>query len=111
MTLLYENSVLFNESTITERKDIMHVEVRSSSGVSLVPLETVLLSDRKVFLEDMGELWVEHNLSDKILFGSGSPRIRPVRSRRGLDSLGFSEETRERIYYRNARRFLGSKEY
>ena len=26
---------------------------------------------RKVFLEDMGELWVEHNLSDKILFGSG----------------------------------------
>jgi predicted TIM-barrel fold metal-dependent hydrolase len=54
---------------------------------------------------------VEHNLSDKILFGSGSPRIRPVRSRRGLDSLGFSEETRERIYYRNARRFLGAKEY
>ena len=65
---------------------------------------------RKVFLEDMGELWVEHNLSEKILFGSGSPRIRPVRSKRGLDSIGFSEEILEKIYYGNAKRFLGSKE-
>ena len=65
---------------------------------------------RKVFREDMGELWVEHNLSEKIIFGSGSPRIRPVRSKRGLDSLGFSEETRKKIYYGNAMRFLGSKE-
>ena len=35
---------------------------------------------RKVFTEDMGKLWVEHNIADKIMFGSGSPRIRPVRS-------------------------------
>lgn len=43
----------------------------------------------------------------KIMFGSGSPRIRPVRSKRGLDSLGFSEETLEKIYAENAERFLG----
>ena len=61
----------------------------------------------KVFKEDMGELWVEHNISDKIMFGSDSPRIRPVRSKRGLDSLNFTEETREKINYRNALRFLG----
>ena len=61
----------------------------------------------KVFKEDMGELWVEHNISRKIMFGSGSPRIRPVRCKRGLDSLGFSSETLENIYYKNALRFLG----
>ena len=62
---------------------------------------------KKVFTEDMGALWVEHNIADKIMFGSGSPRIRPVRSKRGLDSLGFSEETLEKIYAENAERFLG----
>ena len=64
---------------------------------------------RKVFTEDMGKLWVEHNIADKIMFGSGSPRIRPVRSFRGLDSLGFSEKVKEKIYYRNALRFLRSE--
>ena len=62
---------------------------------------------KKVFTEDMGALWVEHNIADKIMFGSGSPRIRPVRSKIGLDSLGFSEETLEKIYAENAERFLG----
>lgn len=61
----------------------------------------------KVFLEDMGKFWVEHNIADKIMFGSDSPRIRPVRSKRGLDSLGFSRETQEKIYYKNALKFLG----
>lgn len=60
----------------------------------------------KVFLEDMGPLWVEHNLSEQLMFGSGTPRIRPVRSKSGLDSLGFSSETMRNICYRNALRFL-----
>lgn len=60
----------------------------------------------KVFLEDMGLLWVEHNIADQIMFGSDSPRIRPVRSKRGLDSLEFSLETMEKICWRNALRFL-----
>lgn len=64
----------------------------------------------KVFREDMGALWVEHNISDKIMFGSDSPRIRPVRSKRGLDSLGFSKETMDKICYKNAYRFLGVEE-
>lgn len=61
---------------------------------------------RKVFTEDMGRLWVENNISDKIMFGSGSPRIRPVRSFRGFDSIGFSEKVKEKIYYKNALRFM-----
>lgn len=61
---------------------------------------------RKVFREDMGEYWVEHNLADQLMFGSDSPRIRPVRSMRGLESLRFSRETMEKICFRNALRFL-----
>lgn len=64
----------------------------------------------KVFREDMGQLWVEHNLGDQLMFGSGSPRIRPVRSKRGLDSLNFSSETMDNICYRNALRFLNREE-
>lgn len=64
---------------------------------------------RKVFLEDMGEFWVEHNIGDKIMFGSGSPRIRPVRSFRGLKSLGLTEPVMEKICWENACRFLGEE--
>lgn len=64
----------------------------------------------KVFREDMGTLWVEHNISDKIMFGSDSPRIRPVRAKRGLNGLGFSTGTMEKIEYKNALRFLGLSE-
>ena len=60
----------------------------------------------KVFLEDMGQYWVEHNIADQVMFGSDSPRIRPVRSKRGLDSLNFSKETMEKICWKNALRFL-----
>ena len=43
----------------------------------------------KVFKQDMGEYWLDHNLADKVMFGSDSPRIRPVRSKRdeGKDLL------------------------
>lgn len=60
----------------------------------------------KVFLEDMGQYWVEHNIADQVMFGSDSPRIRPVRSKRGLDSLNFSKDTMEKICWKNALRFL-----
>lgn len=65
---------------------------------------------KKVFTEDMGALWVEHNIADKIMFGSGSPRIRPVRSKRGLDSLGFSEETLEKYMQKMQSGFLEGSE-
>ena len=61
----------------------------------------------KVFKQDMGEYWLDHNLADKVMFGSDSPRIRPVRSKRGLDSVEMLPETREKIYWKNAMRFFG----
>lgn len=65
---------------------------------------------QKVFQKDMGETWLEHNLADKVMFGSDSPRIRPVRSKRGMDALPLSKEAREKIYWKNARRFLGMED-
>jgi predicted TIM-barrel fold metal-dependent hydrolase len=64
----------------------------------------------KVFRQDMGRYWLEHNFADKVMFGSGSPRIRPVRSKRGLDALEMDDITRQKIYYKNAMKFLGLKE-
>jgi len=64
----------------------------------------------KVFKEDMGAYWVEHNLADKIMFGSDSPRIRPARSKKGLDALGLSADVLEKVYYKNALKFLGQEE-
>lgn len=61
----------------------------------------------KVFREDMGEYWLEHNIADQVMFGSGSPRLRPVRAVRGLDSIGMDPETREKVYWRNAVKFFG----
>ena len=31
---------------------------------------------RKVFREEMGEYWLEHNIAGQVMFGSDSPRIR-----------------------------------
>lgn len=53
------------------------------------------------------EYWLDHNLADKVMFGSDSPRIRPVRSKRGMDSVEMLPETREKIYWKNAMRFFG----
>lgn len=61
----------------------------------------------KVFKQDMGKYWLDHNLAGQVMFGSDSPRIRPVRSKRGMDSLELLPETREAIYWRNAVRFFG----
>ena len=57
--------------------------------------------------QGMGEYWLDHNRADKVMFGSDSPRIRPVRSKRGLDSVEMLPETREKIYWKNAMRFFG----
>lgn len=60
-----------------------------------------------IFKNLMGPLWVEHNLADKILFGSNNPRFRPARIKRGLESLQFSKETETKILGLNAIKFLG----
>ena len=41
------------------------------------------------------------------MFGSNAPRFRPVRIKRGLDSLKMREDTRRKVMGENALRFLG----
>ena len=62
---------------------------------------------QKVFRQDMGEYWLDHNFARKVLFGSNSPRFRPLVIKRGLDALPMREETRRLVYGENALRFLG----
>ena len=61
----------------------------------------------KVFKHDMGEYWLDHNFQDQVMFGSNAPRFRPVRIKRGLDSLKMREDTMRKLYCENAMRFLG----
>jgi predicted TIM-barrel fold metal-dependent hydrolase len=49
---------------------------------------------------------VSGRLKDKILFGSDYPSIPYDRLLREWDELGFSDEIKERIFYRNAERVL-----
>ena len=51
------------------------------TNTALMNFDGPLQIYKKVFTEDMGALWVALNIADKIMFGSGSPRIRPVRSK------------------------------
>ena len=60
-----------------------------------------------IFKHMMGEYWVEHNLADKILFGSNNPRFRPARIRRGLESLHLKPAVEAKILGGNAMKFLG----
>lgn len=61
----------------------------------------------RVFERDMDLTWIESNISQKVMFGSDAPRVRPVRSKRGMDAIPFSEGTREQIYWKNAVKFFG----
>ena len=61
----------------------------------------------QLFFKLMGPLWVEHNLADKILFGSNNPRFRPARIQARAGISAFSKETMAKILGENAVRFLG----
>lgn len=80
------------------------------ANTAVMCMDSPRLLFEKIFYQDMGRYWLDHNLADKIMFGSDSPRIRPVRCKRGLDSLEMEPETRYKLYYANAAQFLGLKE-
>ncbi len=64
----------------------------------------------QLFMKQMGPLWLEHNIGEKVLFGSNNPRFRPARIKRGLESLNLSKKTMDQILGGNAVRFLGLEE-
>lgn len=60
-----------------------------------------------VLTRQFGRLWVDNDLSDKIMFGSNNPRFRTARIKRGLESLDLRDATKEKILGGNAEKFLG----
>ena len=66
------------------------------------------LSD--VLVRQLGRLWIENNLHDKVMFGSNNPRFRTARIKRGLESIEWRASTKEKILGGNALRFLGLEE-
>lgn len=64
----------------------------------------------RVFERDMDITWVENNIATKVMFGSDTPRVRPVRSLRGLDEVPFSQRTRDLVYWKNAVEFFDLRE-
>lgn len=65
---------------------------------------------KDVFENQLGSLWLENNLKDKVMFGSNSPRFKPRRIKYGLDQLDLRPATRSKIMGENALRFLGMEE-
>lgn len=65
---------------------------------------------KDIFENQLGSLWLENNLKDKVMFGSNSPRFKPRRIKYGLDQLNLREATRSKIMGENALRFLGMEE-
>lgn len=62
---------------------------------------------KKIFRQDFGRWWLDHDLANKLMFGSDSPRVRPVRIKHGLDVLEMDAQTRKKLYGENAAAFLG----
>lgn len=63
----------------------------------------------QVFTRNMGPLWIERNLNDKVMFGTNSPRLRAKRLLPALEGLNFRPSTLQKILGGNAKRFLGWK--
>lgn len=80
------------------------------ANTAMMYMDSPALLMEKVFHQDMGRYWLDHNFCDKVMFGSDTPRIRPIRIKRGLDMLEMPEDVRRKVYYENAICFLGLEE-
>ncbi len=76
------------------------------TNTAMMYMDSPQMMMEKVFRQDLGRYWLDHDFCDKVMFGSDSPRIRPVRIKKGLDALEMKEETREKVYFKNAVQFL-----
>ncbi|WHH60109.1 amidohydrolase family protein [Petroclostridium sp. X23] len=63
-----------------------------------------------IFHQEFGQYWLEHNFAEKVMFGSNSPRFRPVRILHGLNSIQMKDRTRQLVYGENAIKFLGMED-
>lgn len=79
------------------------------TDTSLLHMDNAKDFYEQVFTKNMGPLWIERNLNDKVMFGTNSPRFRAKRMLPALRNLNFRPKTLDKILGGNAERFLGLK--
>jgi len=64
---------------------------------------------QQVFKTNMGPLWIERNLRDKVMFGTNAPRFKAKRLLPALEAMEFRPKTLQKILSENAQVFLGER--
>lgn len=79
------------------------------TDTSLLHMDNALDFYRQVFKTNMGPLWIERNLNDKVMFGTNSPRFKAKRLLPALEAMEFRPKTLQKILGGNAQVFLGER--
>lgn len=79
------------------------------TDTSLLHMDNALDFYKQVFKTNMGPLWIERNLNDKVMFGTNSPRFKAKRLLPALKAMEFRPKTLEKILGGNAQVFLGER--
>ena len=77
------------------------------TDTSMLYMDSPEIFLREVLTEQLGHLWIDNNIQNKVMFGSNNPRFRTARIKRGLDSLDWKPATKEKVLGGNAMKFLG----
>lgn len=77
------------------------------TDTSLLHMDNAKDFYEQVFTRNMGPLWIERNLEDKVMFGTNAPRFRAKRLLPALEGLHFREKTLQKILGLNALKFIG----
>lgn len=81
------------------------------ADTSLLYMDSPTMFLNEIFKKQFGEYWIEHNVREKILFGSNSPRFRTARMKEGIESISWKDSTKRMVLGGNAEIFMnGGKE-
>jgi uncharacterized protein len=80
------------------------------TDTSMLYMDSPEIFLNEVLTKQLGSLWIENNIKDKVMFGSNNPRFRTARIKRGLDSIDWRPATKAKILGGNAVKFLGLEE-
>ncbi len=79
------------------------------TDTSLLHMDNALDFYTQIFKVNMGPLWIERNLRDKVMFGTNTPRFKAKRLLPALEAMAFRPKTLQKILSGNAEVFLGER--
>lgn len=80
------------------------------TDTSVLYMDSPEESMKRLFTEDMGDLWFERGFQHQVMFASNTPRFRAFKLKRALDAVPMRKAARENLYYKNALKFLYGEE-